>query len=203
MGDKSQEMAEVPLVDELIYNIAVWIDDTPYSAMLHESYYMYNWVESTHVLTLMMSLGMLFLIDLRMLGYAFPDVPASKIADRLNIPMLIGFTVMFVTGILLFYAVPVRSAQSVWFRIKMILLVACAINAYLFHKRMNESVSSWDNEARAPKRIRTGAMLSLVFWTIVVICGRFIAYDWFDCHKELPYFMYWLAGCVDEMAALD
>ena len=68
-------------MDELIYNIAVWIDDTPYSAMLHESYYMYNWVESTHVLTLMMSLGMLFLIDLRMLGYAFPDVPASKIAD--------------------------------------------------------------------------------------------------------------------------
>ena len=193
-------MAEVPSVDELIYNIAVWIDDTPYSAMLHESYYMYNWVESTHVLTLMMSLGMLFLIDLRMLGYAFPDVPASKIADRLNIPMLIGFTVMFVTGILLFYAVPVRSAQSVWFRIKMILLVACAINAYLFHKRMNESVSSWDNEARAPKRIRTGAMLSLVFWTIVVICARFIAYDWFDCDYDQSAFIDFVAGCIDGQA---
>ena len=187
-------------MDELIYNIAVWIDDTPYSAMLHESYYMYNWVESTHVLTLMMSLGMLFLIDLRMLGYAFPDVPASKIADRLNIPMLIGFTVMFVTGILLFYAVPVRSAQSVWFRIKMILLVACAINAYLFHKRMNESVSSWDNEARAPKRIRTGAMLSLAFWTIVVICGRFIAYDWFDCDYDQSAFIDFVAGCIDGQA---
>ena len=128
-------------MNELIYNFAVWLDDTAYSAMLHESYYMYNWVESTHVLTLMVSLGMLFLIDLRMLGYAFPDVPASKIAERLNVPMLIGFTVMFVTGILLFYAVPVRSSQSVWFRIKMVLLVACAVNAFLFHKRMNESVS--------------------------------------------------------------
>ena len=184
-------------MNEFIYNIAVWIDDTPYSAMLHESYYMYNWVESTHVLTLMVSLGMLFLIDLRMLGYAFPDVPASKIAERLNIPMLIGFTVMFITGILLFYAVPVRSAQSIWFRIKMVLLVACAINAYLFHKRMSESVSSWDREERAPKRVRTGAVLSLVFWTIIVICGRFIAYYWFDCDYEQSALVEFVAGCID------
>ena len=154
-------------MDELIYNFAVWLDDTRWSAMLHESYYMYNWVESTHVMTLMVSLGMLFLIDLRMLGYALPDVPASKIAQKLSIPMAFGFTVMFITGISLFYAVPVRSAQSVWFRVKMVLLVACAVNAYLFHKRMNESVSSWDNDARAPSRIRLGAALSLGFWTIV------------------------------------
>lgn len=184
-------------MNELIYNFAVMIDDMQWSAMLHESYYMYSWVESTHVLTLMLSLGMLFLIDLRMLGYAFPDVPASKIAERLNIPMLVGFTIMFITGVLLFYAIPVRTAQSVWFRIKMVLLVAAAINAWLFHKRMNESVSSWDNERRAPSRIRTGAILSLGFWSIVVICGRFIAYDWFDCAKDPNAFISFVAGCVD------
>jgi uncharacterized membrane protein SirB2 len=183
-------------LNELVYNIAIWFDDTRWSTLLHESYYMYNWVESTHVLTLMVSLGMLFLIDLRMLGYALPDVPASKIAERLNIPMLIGFTVMFITGILLFYAVPVRSSQSLWFRIKMVLLVACAINAYLFHKRMNESVASWDNEPRAPSRIRQGAIMSLVFWSIVVICGRFIAYDWFDCGPNSSGFIATISGCV-------
>lgn len=184
-------------MNELVYNFAVWLDDMQWSTMLHESYYMYNWVESTHVLTLMVSLGMLFLIDLRMLGLALPDVPASKIADRLNVPMLIGFTVMFITGILLFYAVPVRTSQSIWFRIKMVLLVACAINAYLFHKRMNESVSSWDTDARAPSRIRMGALMSLGFWSIIVVCGRFIAYDWFDCSSFPGEFMSTLAGCVD------
>jgi len=65
---------------------------------------------------------------------------------------------------------------------------------------MNESVSSWDNEARAPKRIRTGAMLSLVFWTIVVICGRFIAYDWFDCDYDQSAFIDFVAGCIDGQA---
>ncbi|GAB5500644.1 MAG: hypothetical protein PsegKO_29550 [Pseudohongiellaceae bacterium] len=184
-------------MNELLYNLAVMIDDTQWSTLLHESYYMYNWTESTHVLTLMLSLGMLFLIDLRMLGVAFPDVPASKIASRLSWPMAIGFTVMFITGIMLFYAVPVRSTQSIWFRIKMVLLVAAAINAYLFHKRMNESVASWDNEPRAPSRIRNGAILSLVFWTIVVICGRFIAYDWYDCEQNPGALIGTLAGCVD------
>ena len=81
---------EVLLVlNQFVYDIAVWLDDTAWSTLLHESYYMYNWTESTHVLTLMLSLGMLFLIDLRMMGYALTDVPASTIAHRLNIPMMV------------------------------------------------------------------------------------------------------------------
>ena len=54
-------------MNELLYNFAVWLDTHELSTSLHESYYMYNWVESTHVLTLMLCLGMLFLIDLRMM----------------------------------------------------------------------------------------------------------------------------------------
>lgn len=184
-------------MNELIYNIAVWVDDTSWSTLLHESYYMYNWVESTHVLTLMLSLGMLFLIDLRMLGLALPNVPASQLAHRLNIPMMLGFGIMVITGVLLVYAVPVRSAQSIWFRIKFVLLIAAAVNAYLFHKRMNESVGSWDNDAVAPKRMRRGAILSLVFWIVIVICGRFIAYDWYDCDYGQGPFISFVAGCVD------
>ena len=123
-------------MNEFIYNISMWVDGTSWSAKLHESYYMYNWVESTHVLTLILCLGMLFVIDLRMLGYAFRDVSASSIANRLNIPMLLGFIIMFITGILLFYAVPIRTSQSIWFRFKMVLLVAAAINAFIFHKQI-------------------------------------------------------------------
>ncbi len=185
------------MLNEFVYNIAVWLDDTSWSTLLHESYYMYNWTESTHVLTLMLSLGMLFLIDLRMMGWALADVPASKIAHQLNIPMLVGFSIAVITGIMLVYAVPVRSSQSIWFRIKMVLLLGCAINAFLFHKRMNESVSSWDNDVRAPSRIRTGAALSLGFWSLVVICGRFMAYDWFDCQYGQSALVEVIAGCVD------
>jgi uncharacterized membrane protein SirB2 len=184
-------------VNELIYNIAVWIDTFETSTKLHESYYMYNWIESTHVLSLMISLGMLFLIDLRMLGFAFADVPASKIADRLNTPMLIGFGVAIITGILLFYAVPIRSSQSIWFRAKMLIMLGAGINAWLFHKRMKESVGTWDSSPVAPNRIRVGAAISLGAWGLIVLFGRLIAYDWFDCQYPNSDAMRLWAGCID------
>ena len=164
---------------------------------------MYPWIESTHVLTLMVFLGMLFVIDLRMLGLAFVNVPASKLAERLDTPMMIGFAVMMITGFVLYFTIPVRFTTSIWFRIKVVLLIAAGINALLFRKKMQAAKSTWDTDPVPPKRIRVGAALSLALWSGVVVTGRTIAYDWFDCHKEMSYFMYWAAGCVNEMAAFE
>lgn len=191
------------MLNELLLNLARWLDSQSWSTAIHESIYLYAWIETTHVITLMVFLGMLFVIDLRMLGAIFPKVPASIIAQRLDKPMMIGFAMMLITGFLLYYAIPVRTTQSLWFRIKVVLLIVAGINAFLFRAKMQASSSSWDLDPIPPKRIRVGAMLSLVLWAGVVITGRTIAYDWFDCHKQLPYAMYWAAGCVDEMAAMQ
>ena len=71
------------MLNEWLLAFARWLDTFSWGTQLHESIYMYPWVESTHVLSLMVFLGMLFIIDLRMLGFAFGSVPASTIADRL------------------------------------------------------------------------------------------------------------------------
>lgn len=190
-------------MNELLLEFARWLDTFQSSTRLHESYYMYNWIEATHVLTLMVFLGMLCIVDLRMLGVAFTNVPASKVAQRLDIPMLLGFVVMVITGLLLFYAIPVRTTQSIWFRLKMVLFVAAGVNALLFRNVMHGSAGSWDEDAVPPRRIRIGAGLSLTLWTGVVSTGRLIAYDWYDCHQELARLMYWAAGCINELAALE
>ena len=96
-----------------------------------------------------------------------------------------------------------RTTQSLWFRIKVVLLIAAGINAFFISRENAGFSGSWDLDPIPPKRIRVGAMLSLALWAGVVITGRTIAYDWFDCHKQLSYAMYWAAGCVDEMAALQ
>jgi hypothetical protein len=83
----------------------------------------------------------------------------------------------------------------------MVLLVAAAVNAFMFHKRMNESVSTWDNDAKAPSAVRMGAILSLTFWSIIVIFGRFIAYDWFDCeYTDAGSLSQLLSGCINGQA---
>jgi hypothetical protein len=192
-----------PVLNEWLLDLARWLDAQAWSTGIHESLYLYAWIESTHVLTLTLFLGMLFVIDLRMLGLAFVDVPAATIAARLNTPMMVGFTVMMITGALLYYAIPIRTTQSIWFRIKVVLLVAAAVNAFLFRARMASSVGRWNTDAVPPRRIRIGAGVSLGLWAGVVITGRTIAYDWYDCHRELSRFTLWLAGCVDEMAMHD
>lgn len=188
------------MLNEWLLGLARYFDAQAWSIALHESLYMYSWVESTHVLTLAVFLGMLFVIDLRMLGLIFVDVPASRIAERLDRPMMIGFALMVTTGLLLYYAIPIRTTQSIWFRIKVVLMIAAGINALLFRSRMQAAAGSWDGDRVPPRRIRVGAALSLALWSGVVVTGRSIAYDWFDCTQDLPRLLYWAAGCVDELA---
>ena len=191
------------MLNEWLLNFARWLDSFAWSTAIHESFYLYSWIESTHVLAIMVFLGMLFIIDLRILGFAFAQVPAAKIAERLDKPMMIGFAVMVTTGLLLFFAIPVRSIQSIWFRIKVVLLIGAGINAFLFRNKMKEVRRDGGEEVEPSKRLRLGAGTSLFLWMGVVMTGRAIAYDWFDCHKDLSYIMYWVAGCVDEMALVE
>ena len=191
------------MLNEWLLNFARWLDSFAWSTAIHESFYLYAWIESTHVLAIMIFLGMLFIIDLRILGLSFAQVPAAKIAQRLDKPMMIGFTVMVITGLLLFFAIPVRSTQSIWFRIKVVLLIAAGINAFLFRNKMKGIREDGREEAEPSKRLRIGAATSLFLWMGVVMTGRAIAYDWFDCHKDLSHAMYWMAGCVDEMALVE
>lgn len=191
------------MLNELVFRFASWLDTFQSSTNLHESLYMYGWVESTHVLTLSLFLGMLLIIDLRLLGVGFTNIPASTLLEKLDKPMMIGFVIMVITGLLLYYAIPVRSTQSIFFRVKLILLVAAGINALLIRRMTHEQVLPWDNEIKPPRRIRVGAALSLTFWALIVAAGRMMAYDWWDCHKEMPNFMYWAAGCVNELAAME
>ena len=182
-------------MNELISEFSSWIGNSAGSQALIGSFYLWNWIESAHVLTLMVSLGMLFIIDLRMLGWTMTKIPADVIAEKLNIPMLVGFAIMIITGSLLYYANAIHETHSIWFRFKFVLLIAAAINAFLFHRAMNKSVSSWANDVLPPKRIRTGAAISLCLWVAIVFMGRLMAYNWFDCELPQGDFISAIAGC--------
>jgi len=185
----------VNAINEALYNFAQWLGNQELSQSLIGSFYMWNWIETTHVLTLMVFLGMLFVIDLRMLGLTMTNVRASTLNARLNPLMFIGFAIMLITGLLLYYSNAVHETRSIWFRFKLILLIAAGVNAWLFHKAMANSINTWDADPVPPKRIRIGAGLSLTLWTGVIIMGRLMAYDWFDCDRPQGAFINWAVGC--------
>lgn len=179
-----------------LLSFAEWLDSQAWSTALHESFYMYPWIESTHVLTLMLFVGTLIAVDLRLLGVAFRNVPVSEMTSRMLPWTVAGFVIMVVTGVLLFYAIPVRTYQSLWFRIKVVLLIVAGINAWLMHKKIMANRSSWDTAPRPPAGARVSAAVSLMTWAGVIITGRFIAYNWFDCDRPQPDWVIFLAGCV-------
>ena len=173
-----------------------WLAQTEWSIALHESFYMYPLVESVHVLTLTLFVGIAALLDLRLLGVTLTHVPVKEMARRLGPWLIGGFTVMVVTGALLFYAIPVRSYQNVFFRFKVIFLVLAGINVLVFHTGIYRSVETWSAEARPPRRARLAGLFSLLLWAGIVIAGRMIAYNWFDCDiQPQSAIVNWWAGC--------
>lgn len=170
-----------------------WMADTPWSVALHESLYGYPIVESIHVWALCLFVGMAVVLDLRLTGLSFTSVPVSQIAKRILPWTTFGFVVMVITGILLVYAIPVRSYQNIFFRVKLLLLVLAGINAWVFHPR---GIQPWDRDPVPPPKARFAGYASLVLWMTIIFCGRMIAYNWFDCDKpEQSHVISVLAGC--------
>jgi len=110
---------------------------------------------------------------------------------------IIGFCLMTLTGLLLFYAIPVRNYQNIFFRIKILLIIIAGLNALFFHRRMSKEAKKWDKDSSIPKSMKVSAIASLFTWSLVIISGRLIAYNWFDCDRQpQPEWINFLTSCV-------
>ena len=160
--------------------------DQSWSDLLASSLNFWGLLEGTHVLTLMLFAGTIFVVDLRLLGLAFKRTPVSVVSDRVLPLTIFGMVLMVVTGVALFYAKPLLYYHNVWFRVKLIFLLLAMINIAIFHFRVQRNIGDWDTNAKPPAKARISAIISIASWILVITFGRFIAYDWYNCGKALP-----------------
>ena len=163
-----------------LLGLCEWLASTRGSIALHESLWVYPIVESVHVLALCIFLGLAVMLDLRLLGVTFRGARVSEVAERLLPWTAAGFAVMVVSGSLLFYAIPVRTFQNIFFRVKVAMLILAGLNVWVFHSTIYRTVAAWDLDPVPPKRARVAGGLSLALWACIVVAGRMIAYSWFD-----------------------
>src|SRR6267143_2462827 len=121
-----------------------WLADTRWSIALHESTWGYPIVESVHVLALCLFLGLAVMLDLRLLGVTMRCAPVSEVMGRLLPWTAAGFVLMVISGALLFYAIPVRTFQNIFFRVKVLLLISAGLNVWIFHSTVYRQVAEWD-----------------------------------------------------------
>jgi hypothetical protein len=160
--------------------VCEWLASTSGSVALHESLYMYPIVESVHVWSLSLFVGLATMMDLRLLGLTFRRVPSSEVVRRLLPWTAAGFVLMVSSGALLFYAIPVRTYQNIFFRVKVVMLILAGLNVWIFHRGVYRRVAEWDRQAVPPAPARTAAAVSLALWACIIVAGRMIAYNWFD-----------------------
>ena len=173
-----------------------WLADLPWSVDLHESQYAYPVIESIHVWALSLFFGLAVMFDLRLLGWTFRRVSVSEFNRRVLPWTIAAFVVMVVSGTLLFYAIPLRSYQNIFFRTKMLLLLLAGLNILIFHSRIFRDVAGWDADTVPPRAARTAGALSLALWISIVFSGRMIAYNWFDCDRQpQPAIINFLTSC--------
>jgi hypothetical protein len=180
----------------VIESFLEWLGNTPWSVALLESLYVWALVESTHVLTLALFVGTAVMMDLRLVGLAFRDVPISAFLGRMLPWTRLGFAVMVLTGLMLFYSAPLRYYHNLFFRIKAIFLVLAGLNIWWFHSRTHRRIAEWDRSAIPPRAVRLAGAVSLVAWCTVVVSGRLVAYNWFECDiQPQPAWVNWFADC--------
>lgn len=158
----------------------VWVSGLPGSLYLREdSPNFFGMFLTLHVLSMCLFLGLVLMMDLRLLGLAHRDTSVSQIQKRLFPWQLIGAVVMSISGLVLFYAQPVLYWGKGFFWIKMLLAMPLAMaNLLVFHFTTYRSVGDWDNAGDPPFAAKLAGILSIVLWIAVLSFGRLVAYDW-------------------------
>lgn len=183
----------------MILQLVSWMNELPWSVALRESRYAWSFMESAHVMTLGLFVGTAFVTDLRLLGWSMKRVPVSEVTGRLLPWTRIGFAGMVVTGLLLSFGHPLRYYNNLFFRLKVILLIVAAINVFVFHRGIHRRVAEWDLDPELPRQAFRAGAISLLVWSLIVVAGRMIAYNWFECAiQPQPAFVNWFAQCVLE-----
>jgi hypothetical protein len=154
-----------------------WMEaNLPGGTYLRESTYGFSILLTVHVVAMCIFLGLIVMMDLRLVGLANLQTRASEIQNRLFPWQMVGFAVIVVSGVMLFWAQPLRYFGKTFFWWKMMLMVFAGINAGIIHlitHRADRSEAAWNSTAA-----KFAGATSLVLWAGVLAFGRLVAYDW-------------------------
>ena len=149
---------------------------TPLSRFVRESEWAFPAIESAHVVAIALVVGMITIVDLRLLGLASARAAYTDISAAV-LPWTWGaFTLAALSGTLMFISQPGAYWENLAFRMKIGLLFFAGANVLFFHLVTCRDVSRWNHESSAPLPARLAAMLSLALWIAVVFLGRWIGF---------------------------
>ena len=156
-----------------IESALAWLQSTWIATAVAENDILFPWIESVHVLAIVIVVGTISIVDLRLLGIASLDISAKRLM-RDVIPYTWGaFAVAAITGSLMFSSDATHYAHNRLFQIKLVMLVLAGLNMAVFHLFGERDIERWDAPGTTtPAAAKAAAVISLMAWIAVVSLGR-------------------------------
>lgn len=132
-------------------------------------------LEVTHLLGITVVFGSMVLLDLRLLGLR-RDLSAIALERHVLPCVWTGFVIAAGSGAWLILYEATKLVDDPAFIFKMMLLPLAGLNALFMHKIAAHDRAGWDVEIMPPPLVRLSAALSLLLWSVILACGRLIAY---------------------------
>lgn len=134
-------------------------------------------IETFHVFAVVTVVGTIAIMDLRLLGLTSRNWTATSVSkDTLRLTWG-AFVVAVVTGLLMFVSKATTYMVNPYFLFKMAMIVAAGVNMAILHRGGAwKAIAEWDGSLVVPGNVKLAATLSLIFWVIVIFCGRFIGF---------------------------
>jgi hypothetical protein len=157
---------------------AEWLSTTSPSVFIQDHN---SWVipaiQSIHIVGIALVFGSVFMIALRILGWAGKDQTLRQTTSRFG-PWLTGsLGLLLVTGILMVIGEPVRELVSFSFWLKMFLVAVGTLVAAIFQITLRKHERQWEETLVHRGAIKCLAILTFLIWAGIIVLGRLIAYD--------------------------
>lgn len=149
---------------------------TPLSQFIQVQTWIIPWLQIIHIVSLALVFASVFMVIAKVLRLNAANVGVTAIAERF-LPWIWGGTIVLaITGTLLVIGEPVRSLINTFFWTKMGLLAIALIVVAAFQWSLSNRADVWEGPDAPKALLKLVAVVSLIVWSAIIICGRFIAY---------------------------
>ena len=152
-----------------------WLEATDVATAVRENEVLFPWIESVHVLAIVLVIGTISIVDLRLLGAYGADQPGRRVAKRFLPLVWWPILILLATGLIMIVGEPGRSLKNPAFQLKMALLAGALIVTVLCQRRLRRAPGA--GPAGTGGLARSLAILSLLLWAGIIFAGRWIAYS--------------------------
>ena len=147
-----------------------WLGDAAPSLAIRDSVWIYAFDQCAHLVALAVFAGAVLILDLRLLGRGLKDRPIAQVARDAQPWLVWAFVGLVVTGIPQLMSNSIKEYYSVYFWVKMGLLLPAFIFTFTIRRKVALSAPSGPGSFQT----KIVGLVSIVLWASVAITARLI-----------------------------